>query len=403
MMIDREACLVALHELTRDDFSSQAHQFLFGAAAHLVNSGSPVDIVTMAERLQQESHADTAGGVAYLSQLANFVPTAANTEHYAQIVKDKSRLRRARHALVMMQACMADAETADEFYAKAESEWLRAAQMGAKAGAISLLEVGRELLHRLQTGEKPEAWGTGIRALDGVLEMEPKSLVVLAAESSRGKTAFALKVLSNMVIYHNRPSAFFSLEQSREEIFYRWVAMETGIPFMLLRRGNIPPEKRQVVEQKMLVIPQLPFLVDDTPLRTASQIAAAVRRLKLQYPRLGLFVVDYLNILGGLGDDRPTSLGEACNILRSAAKETNTVCLALSQFNRPENIRDKPSIHRIRDSAAVGFVADQVLLIHHPDKYHAGYNDVELIVEKNRNGFTGSCTVQFLGRGMRFE
>ncbi|MEW6307994.1 MAG: replicative DNA helicase [Bacillota bacterium] len=402
-LLEKAAALRAAEVLRPDDFYREAHRLIFIAMVALSERGEPVDIVTVAEELTQSSSLEAAGGAAYLSTLANFVPTAANVEHYAHIVEEKAVLRQLIHiAGVISARCFEASEEAAVVLDQAERDIFRLSQSRVSQPYARMKEVLAAAFLRLEklydirgglTGLP-----TGLGDLDNLLSgLQPADLIVLAARPSQGKTALCLSIARHVAVSSKQPVVLFSLEMAKEQLALRLLGCEAGIDSNRLRRADLREDDWQPLAKALGRLADAPIYIDDTPTITTMEMRAKARRLKSEHG-LGLVVVDYLQLVQTRSrtENRQQEIAEISRSLKALGRELGVPVLTASQLSRAIEQRTdrRPILSDLRESGAIEQDADVVMFIHQDPK-NPDPNQVELIVAKQRNGPTGSLELSF--------
>lgn len=394
--------------IRRDDFYLDAHQKLFDAMTALWTDNRPVDLVTLADELHRRGQVEDVGGYAYVGELWEAAPTAANACYYAGIVRDKAILRGlARAAQRIAQEADSPTGPAEESLAMAEREIFALAEVGTKGGAVPLADGLSECLDRLDLRMTRKAADgavpTGFLDLDAMTcGLQAGELVILAARPSTGKTALSLAIARH-ALEAGFPVFFASLEQPRVDLAERLVCCESGVDYSRIRAGKLSGEEVERVQRAAAYLRGLPLFIDDAPGQSMLRIAANLRRLKRRHG-VKLAVVDYLQLVEP--EDRKASRQEqvavASRRLKHLAREAGVPVLCLAQLNREVEYRSggKPKLADLRDSGEIEQNADTVMLLHKPEDAE---NVVEVIIAKQRNGPVGERSLTFLKQYMRFE
>jgi replicative DNA helicase len=370
------------------------------------------------EDLSRRGELEAAGGIAYLSQLADGLPRVTNVEHYARIVKEKAVLRSLIFsASAIQEQALAAGDDADVILDRAESVIFQLAEDRVKVGLIGVKELVRDNYERLEKifseGRRITGLTTGYPGLDNeTAGLQPSELIILAARPSMGKTALALNISENVALRLREPVAVFSLEMSKESLLLRLLASEARVDAHKFRTGHMGRDDWGKVTGALTNLADAPLWIDDSASSTVMEIGAKARRLKRDRG-LSLLVVDYLQLVvpthTGRGSNRQEEVSSISRGLKGLAKELKVPVLVLSQLTRaPERDDRKPQLSDLRESGAIEQDADVVLFINRPNFYK---NDLpeedrakaELIISKQRNGPTGSMNFVFLARHTRFE
>ena len=414
---DRVADLV-----TDSDFYRYEHRLVYSAIATLVNGSKPADVVTVYEHLQNLGKADDAGGLAYLNSLAQYVPSAANIRRYAEIVRERAILRKlvAASDEIATAAFNTQGRPVDKILDEAEQKIFNIGEEGSrmKEGFQGMDTLVVELLDRVEemANNPNDITGvpTGFVDLDRMTSgLQAGDLVVLAARPSMGKTAFAINIAEHVALNEGLPVAVFSMEMGASQLAVRIVGSIGRINQTHLRNGKLTDDEWPRLTEAIEKLRNVSLHIDETPGLTPSELRANARRLARQCGKLGLIVVDYLQLMSGSGstggDNRATELGEISRGLKMLAKELQCPVIALSQLNRSvEQRTDKrPMMSDLRESGAIEQDADIIMFIYRDDYYNRETSKepgvAEIIIGKQRNGPTGVVKLAFLNTLTRFE
>ncbi len=414
MIIEKEAIFTTAELLRGHDFYRTSHQKIFEAIVALSEKGEPVDLVTLADELQRRHSLEEAGGTAYLSALAGAVPTAANVQYYALIVREKSILRSLIHAATNIVAgCYEGPPDVEEFLDTAEQQIFEIGKQGKQQGFIPLKEVLKETFDRIEQlfDDKKGVTGlsTGFEDLNGISSgLQPSELIIVAARPSMGKTTLALNMAHHIAVKERKPVAFFSLEMSREQLAQRMLCAEAGIDSQKMRRGFLSQEEWQKLTRAVGPLSESPLYIDDSASLSVMEVRAKARRLKSERGLEAVFV-DYLQLMRGFSrtENRQQELSEISRSLKALAKELSVPVIALSQLSRAVEKRDsrRPILSDLMESGGIEANADMVLFIYRESYYNKETekgNTAEIIVAKQRNGPVGMIELYFFDRYNRF-
>jgi replicative DNA helicase len=398
-----------------ESFYSDAHQKIHHAVNTIYQLGRPVDLVILAEHLKEQKQIEDIGGYAYLAQLWDAAPTAANAEYYARIVRDKSIVRNLIHASTeVLRDAYDQASSADEMLESAERKILDIAEMGVTGQTHTLEEVIHEAYTRIDMRHQhghtsTSGLPTGFHDLDNITAgLQNSELIVIAARPSVGKTAFALNLVRHISVEEKQPAFFVSLEQSRVELAERLLCCEARVDSHKLRTGRHSSEDMRKITDAGSVLGNAKLFIDDTPGQGMMRIAANARRLKLRH-KIKVVVVDYLQLIepDNRRDSRQEQVAQLSRRLKFLARELQIPVVALAQVNRSSEDRQdhRPRLADLRESGAIEQDADTVMLLHRPELYEPGQHEgiLEIIIGKQRNGPTGEVTLAYLKQFMRFE
>ncbi|OPZ64988.1 MAG: Replicative DNA helicase [Firmicutes bacterium ADurb.Bin506] len=403
MLLDKEAIATAAELLVAEDFYRESHRLIFDTLVGLFNRGEPADMITVTEALKTRGALEQVGGASYISTLANSVPTSANCEYYAKIVKNKSIMR----SLVSAGATIAQlgydpSSEVDETLDKAEQLIFRIAQRGETATISDMKSVMMSTFDRIEKlyASKGALTGlaTGFAEMDNMLSgLQPSELIVIAARPSMGKTAFALNMAEHVALVENKPVLVFSLEMSCEQLAQRMLCSQATVDGQRLRRGNLNDEDWSRLSYAIGRLSPAPIYIDDTPSIGTLEIRTRARRVKAEHG-LALVVVDYLQLVQGRGrvENRQQEIAEITRSLKALARELEVPVVALAQLSRAvEATADKrPLLSHLKESGEIEQSADVVAFIYREDYYKPDIEPerrgiAEIIIAKQRNGPTG--------------
>src|SRR5574343_186025 len=407
--------------LVDGDFYRHEHQLIYAAIGALINASKPADVITVFEQLQNQGHADAAGGLGYLNSLAQYVPSASNIRRYAEIVRERSILRKLVKASdeIATAAFNPKGRAVDKILDEAEQKIFNIGEEGSrmKQGFQSMDSLVVDLLDRVQEmADNPNditGVPTGFADLDRMTSgLQAGDLVVLAARPSMGKTSFAVNIAEHVALNEGLPVAIFSMEMGAAQLAVRIVGSIGRVDQGHLRTGKLSDEEWPRLTEAIERLRNVSLHIDETPGLTPSALRANARRLARQCGKLGLIVVDYLQLMSGSssdGDNRATELGEISRGLKMLAKELNCPVIALSQLNRSvEQRTDKrPMMSDLRESGAIEQDADIIMFIYRADYYNKEEckepGVAEIIIAKQRNGPVGTVKLAFQRMHTKFE
>ncbi len=407
--------------LSDGDFYRYEHRLVFTAVRALVNSNRAADVITVFEHMQSQGKAEEVGGLAYLNSLAQYVPSSANIRRYAEIVRERSILRKLVSVSdeIATSALNTMGRPVPNILDEAEQKIFNIGEEGSRMrqGFQSMGNLVIELLDRVDEMSKNPNDITGVPTgfvdLDRMTSgMQAGDLIVLAARPSMGKTALAINIAENVALKGGLPVAVFSMEMGASQLAIRIVGSIGRIDQSRLRTGKLQDEEWPRLAEAVERLKTVSLSIDETPGLTASELRASARRLARTCGKLGLVVVDYLQLMsassGGDGDNRATELGEISRGLKMLAKELQCPVIALSQLNRGvEQRTDKrPMMSDLRESGAIEQDADVIMFIYRDDYYNKDSKEpgvAEIIIGKQRNGPTGTVKLTFLKPITKFE
>ncbi len=418
VLLDNHALNAAVQVLRSEDFFLPQHRHIFERMVQLSEKQQAIDTITLMEDLNRRGDLEAAGGIAYLSQLADGLPRVTNVDHYARIVKEKSILRSLIHSTSAIQEqALAAGDDADVILDRAESQIFQIAEDRIKAGLIGVKELVKDGYERLEKifseGRRITGLGTGYPGLDNeTAGLQPSELIILAARPSMGKTALALNIAENVALRQREPVAIFSLEMSKESLLLRMLASEARVDAHKFRTGHLSRDDWSKVTGALASLGDAPIWIDDSASSTVLEMGAKARRLKRDRG-LSLMIVDYLQLVvptgTGRNSNRQEEVAGMSRALKGLAKELKVPIVVLSQLTRaPEREDRKPQLADLRESGAIEQDADVVLFINRPNFYKSDMPEedrakAEIIIAKQRNGPTGTRNFVFLARHTRFE
>jgi replicative DNA helicase len=407
--------------LSESDFYRYEHKMVYTAIGALINASKPADVITVFEQLQSQGKAEEMGGLGYLNSLAQYVPSAGNIRRYAEIVRDRSILRRLVSASdeISTNAFNPKGRPVAAILDEAEQKIFNIGEEGArtKQGFQTMDTLVVDLLDRVQEmADNPnDVTGvpTGFYDLDRMTAgFQAGDLIVLAARPSMGKTAFAINIAEHVALNEGLPVAVFSMEMGAAQLAVRIVGSIGRIDQSHLRTGKLTDEEWPRLTEAIEKLRTISLHIDETAGLTSSELRANARRLSRQCGKLGLIVVDYLQLMSGSsgdGENRATELGEISRGLKMLAKELQCPVIALSQLNRSVEQRPdkRPMMSDLRESGAIEQDADIIMFIYRDDYYTKDASKepgvAEVIIAKQRNGPTGVVKLAFLKSITKFE
>ena len=423
MLLDQDAALKAAEMLDDTMLYREGHRILFRSMVALTERAEAIDPVTLRDELARRGDLDRAGGLEYIATLIDVVPTAANLEYHARIVRDKAVLRRlVEAATAIIHDVYESRNTPAEVLDNAEHRVFQVAQYRRAEEFTRLKELiwpTMERIEQLQAGAG-DVTGvpSGFKDLDLITAgFQRADLVIIAARPSMGKTAFVLNVVQHAAIEHNVPVAVFSLEMSKDQLVQRLLCSEGMVDAQRLRRGQLRDEDYPKLARAAGLLSSAPIWIDDSAALTPLAMRSKARRLKAEHD-VGLVVVDYLQLMQGPSDieNRQQEISYISRSIKALAKELNVPVLALSQLSRAPEQRGgehrRPQLSDLRESGAIEQDADVVCFIYRQEFYDGPVdpktNDsiegkAELIVGKQRNGPTGTVSLYFRKEYTRFD
>ncbi len=407
LMLDKDAIIKVADSLIPDDFYELRHKLVYEAMLSLFERNTSIDILTVANLLEEEKLLEKIGGSGYLTELVNAVPTAAHVVYYAGIIRKKGTLRRLiQSAGEITNLAFAEEGDIEDILDSAEQKLFTVSQKHLKQNFISISNVLHETFERIDElhREKGKLRGlsSGFADMDRLLGgLQKSDLIILAARPSMGKTALALDVIRHVSVNGKVPTGIFSLEMSKDQLVDRLLSAESNIDLWKIRTGNLKDEDFEKMNVGMGNLSESPIFIDDTAGCNIMEIRTKARRLQSEHG-LGLIVVDYLQLMAGrTTDNRVQEVSEISRSLKILARELNIPILALSQLSRNvENRPDKvPQLADLRESGSIEQDADVVMFIYREDMYRgkdsSRPNIAEIHVKKHRNGPTGQIDLYF--------
>ncbi len=403
-----------IHEVTDllspDSFYVEKHRVIYRTMLDLAASGSPIDLLSTANRLKELNDLERAGGNSYLAELVSVVPTSANLKYYAEIVQKKAMMRSLIEASSEIAELGYDeSKDIENLLDSAEKRIYEVTSSPTLRKFIAIREALGEAWERFDNLHKGEyemrGVPTGFTALDNLLAgFQRSDLIILAARPSMGKTALALDIARQTAIKHGTPVGIFSLEMSSQQLVDRMLAAEAKVDAWKLRTGKIATDDEfERIRDAMERLSKAPIYIDDAPATNALSMRSVARRLKRE-SGIGLLIVDYLQLMTPTSSRSSESLvqqvTEISRSLKTLARELDVPVLALSQLSRAiEQRRGRPRLSDLRDSGSIEQDADVVMFIHNEDRYNENKeersNVSEILVEKHRNGPTGAIQLYF--------
>ncbi|WP_427109099.1 replicative DNA helicase [Lysinibacillus xylanilyticus] len=408
IFLDPQSLITASEILLADDFYHNAHKQIFETMLRLSDQGKAIDVVTVTEELSAKKEIEDVGGLSYLLELANAVPTAANVAHYAKIVEEKALLRRLiRVATKIVEDGYTREDEVEALLGEAEKKMMEVANRKNAGDFKHVKDVLVETFDNIEKlqSQKGDVTGipTGFRDLDNITAgFQRNDLIIVAARPSVGKTAFALNVAQSVAVQARENVAIFSLEMGAEQLVMRMLCAEGNIDAQVLRTGALTTDDWGKLTMAMGSLSNSGIFIDDTPGVRINEIRAKCRRLA-QENGLGMILIDYLQLIQGSGkpgENRQQEVSEISRSLKGLARELKVPVIALSQLSRGvEQRQDKrPMMSDLRESGSIEQDADIVAFLYRDDYYDKeseSKNMIEIIIAKQRNGPTGTVTLAF--------
>ena len=422
LLLDNGAWDRAADVVTEADFYRFEHKIIFGAIGALIGASKPADVITVYEHLQMAGKAEDSGGLAYLNALAQSVPSAANMRRYSEIVRERAILRKliAASDEIATNAFNPQGRAVTQILDEAEGKIFKIGEEGNrnKQGFQSMDVLAVQLIDRVtELAENGAEDVTGVRTgfydLDrNTAGLQPGDLIILAARPSMGKTAFALNIAENVSVNEGLPVVVFSMEMGAAQLALRMVGSQGRIDQQHLRTGRLDNDEWGRLTEAVERLSKSSVFIDETPALTGPELRARARRQARQCGRLGLIVIDYLQLMSGSGSDnenRATEIGEISRGLKALAKELHCPVIALSQLNRSVETRPdkRPMMSDLRESGAIEQDADIIMFIYRDEYYTKDEckepGVAEIIIAKQRNGPVGTVKLMFQRMHTKFE
>ncbi|MDY7537495.1 replicative DNA helicase [Undibacterium sp. RTI2.1] len=407
--------------IREDDFYRYDHRIIFQAIVKLINATKPADVITVYEALTGLNKADDAGGLTYLNALAQNTPSAANIRRYAEIVRDRGVLRKLISVSdeIAGNAFNPQGKEVKQMLDEAESKIFAIAEEGSRGAQgftaiqpllTQVVERIDELYNRDHTSDITGV-PTGFTDLDRMTSgLQPGDLIIVAGRPSMGKTAFSINIGENVAIESGLPVAVFSMEMGGAQLAMRMLGSVGRLDQHRLRTGRLVDEDWPRLTHAIQKMNDAQLYIDETPALSSIELRARSRRLSRQCGKLGLIIIDYLQLMSGntAGENRATEISEISRSLKGLAKELQCPVIALSQLNRSLEQRPnkRPVMSDLRESGAIEQDADVILFIYRDQVYNPDSPDkgtAEIIIGKQRNGPIGSVRLTFLGEYTKFD
>ncbi|MBM7557606.1 replicative DNA helicase [Halanaerobacter jeridensis] len=407
MLLDREAIPTAVESLEPEDFYWQKHATIYNAICQLFDKGDPVDLVTLSEKLREEDKLEEIGGASYITSVVNSVPTAANIKHYAEIVEEKSILRRLiKTSNQISKLGYKDEGEVDDLLDQAESLIFEVSEKRSVKEFSGIKDVLMDTFDDLEelheTQEDVTGVPTGFRDLDKMTSgFQESDLIIIAARPSMGKTALALNIGQYAAVEEDTSVAIFSLEMSKSQLVQRMLCSEAQVNSHRLRTGQLRDTDWRRLSQAAGRLGESDIFIDDTPGITVMEMRAKARRIKAEHG-LDLILIDYLQLMQGSGgaESRQQEVSKISRSLKGLGRELNVPVVSLSQLSRAVEQRNdkRPQLSDLRASGSIEQDADVVAFIYRDEYYNPDTEKkgiTEIIVGKQRNGPVGTVELAF--------
>lgn len=409
--------------ISANDFYQYAHRLIFEHTLKIINAGKPADIITVAESLDISAELTSVGGLAYLANLVQNTPSAANIRRYAEIVRERSLMRQLIEVSsgITESAYNPQGRDVKNLLDEAEAKILNIAESGHRSnqGFLGVQQILPGVINRIDDLYQREnqsgvtGISTGFEDLDQFTSgFQPGDLIIVAGRPSMGKTAFSINIAENIALQNKLPIAIFSMEMGASQLVTRMLGSIGKLDQQRMRNGSLEDDDWFRLTTAVGKLNDAPVYIDEGAGLTSFDVRARARRLQRQAGQLGLIVIDYIQLMSGTSDksneNRATEISEISRSLKSLAKELNVPVVALSQLNRSvEQRQDKrPVMSDLRESGAIEQDADLILFIYRDEVYNKDSEQkgtAEIIISKQRNGPIGTVRLTFLGEHTRFE
>jgi len=415
VLIDEETLADISEHVKPHDFYDKRHGLVFEAMMRLYEKHKPVDLLTLTEELKKKNDIETIGGSAYLTELTNYVPTAAHAEAYAELVSQKAIRRRLIKASAEISEMGFDEETStDELLEQAEAQLFAVSDASLKQDLVSIETILTDSFDRMEELHRNKGALRGVRTgwrdLDNMTAgLQRSDLIILAARPAMGKTTLVTNLAYNVATVAKQSVLFFSLEMSKEQLVDRMLADASGVDAWNIRTGNLSDDDFGKLSDAMGEMAEAPIFIDDTPGVSVLEMRTKARRAAHEQP-LGLIIIDYLQLMQGSGKNDGNRVQEVSEIsrgLKLIARELNVPVIALSQLSRSVETRSPqiPQLSDLRESGSIEQDADIVMFIYREAYYNPETereNITDLIIAKHRNGPTGKVELYFHPERLRF-
>jgi replicative DNA helicase len=418
LMLDNRAWDQVADRLTSEDFYRHEHRLIFQIMSRLLTQNKPIDVLTVSDALREMHELEQVGGDVYLFELANNTPSAANITAYADIVRERSVLRKLISAAsdIADNAFNTQGRSIVELLDAAEQKVFSISEQGTRgSGPINVKDYLAKTMDRIDTlfhsGSSITGVPTGYYEFDNMTSgLQPSDLVIIAGRPSMGKTTFAMNIAEHVAIKSRLPVLIFSMEMPGEAIVMRLLSSLCRIDQLRIRTGKLADEDWPRISSTVSMLSDAPLFIDDTPGLSPAEMRARARRLAKEHGQLGMIMVDYLQLMQvpGQSENRTAEISEISRSLKGLAKELKVPVVALSQLNRGlEQRADKrPIMSDLRESGAIEQDADVITFIYRDEVYNENSPDkgtAEIIISKQRNGPIGKVRLTFLGQYTCFE
>lgn len=414
MIMDREAIVVASELITGEDFYNRQYGVLFETMVELNDAGSPVDLVTLQNKLKEKDVPPEVSSLEFVRDLITTVPTSANIKYYANIVAEKATLRRLiRLNEEIANTCYAGKESLEYILEDTEKRVFQLVQKRTTDDFVPVRQIVMNAIDKIEIASRNKGSVTGIPT--GFIDldyrtagMQPSDLILVAARPSMGKTAFELNLAQYMAFKKNMTVALFSLEMSKEQLVNRMFSLESNVDAQKLRTGQLNDQEWERLIESAGTIGKSNLIIDDTPGISIAELRSKCRKYKLEH-NLNIIMIDYLQLMtgGGRSESRQQEISEISRSLKALARELNVPVVALSQLSRAVEQRPdhRPMLSDLRESGAIEQDADVVMFLYRDDYYNHDSPEKgisEVIIAKQRNGPIGTVKLAWLPEYTKF-
>ncbi len=414
MIMDREAIVVASELISGEDFYNKQYGILFETMVELNDEGSPVDLVTLQNRLREKDVPPEVSSLEFVRELITAVPTSANIKYYANIVAEKATLRKLiKLNEEIANTCYAGKESLEYILDDTEKRVFQLVQKRTTDDFVPIRKIVMNAMDKIETAAKNKGSVTGIPT--GFIDldyrtagMQPSDLILVAARPSMGKTAFELNLAQYMAFKKNLTVALFSLEMSKEQLVNRMFSLESSVDAQKLRIGQLNDQEWERLIESAGTIGKSNLIIDDTPGISIAELRSKCRKYKLEH-NLSIIMIDYLQLMTGSGrsESRQQEISDISRSLKALARELNVPVVALSQLSRAVEQRPdhRPMLSDLRESGAIEQDADVVMFLYRDDYYNHDSPDKgisEVIIAKQRNGPIGTVKLAWLPEYTKF-
>ena len=414
MIMSRDAIVEASEMITGADFYQQQYGIVFEAMVELHDEGKAVDLVTLQERLKEKDLPPEISSMEFVRDLLAAVPTSANVKYYAEIVAEKSMLRKLiKTTEEISNACYLGKEKTQDILEVTEKKIFDLVQNRGSEEFVPIRQVVLNAIEKIEKASRTQGSVTGIPT--GFIDLDykmsgfqPSDLILVAARPSMGKTAFVLNISQYMAFHSDVTTAIFSLEMSKEQLVNRLLALESKVDSQNIRTGNLEDEEWAKLIEGANIIGKSNLIIDDKPGISISELRSKCRKYKMEH-NLGIIFIDYLQLMTGSGrsESRQQEISEISRSLKALARELHVPVVALSQLSRAVEQRPdhRPMLSDLRESGAIEQDADVVMFIYRDDYYNKdseNKNIAEIIIAKQRNGPIGTVNLVWMPNYTKF-